>query len=137
MPRTGASPALAGLMNQIGIEMSRLAPTDAAQARILDVCLDQYRSVIHARLVVVEDARVVVFEPFYGVLAFWLMIIFGCFGLVAPRSPLSVITIVLCAISLSSVIFVILDLSRPYAGYFGIPSTTMRTALSAMLANAK
>ena len=137
MPRTGASPVLAEVMNQVGIEMSRLTPPDPAHSRILGLCMDQYRDVIHARLVVVEDARVVVFEPFYGVLAFWLMIIFGCFGLVAPRSTLSVITIVLCAISLSSVIFVILDLSRPYGGYFAIPSTTMRTALSTMLANAK
>lgn len=62
------------------------------------------------------------FKPFYGVLAFWLMIIFACFGLVAPRTVLSIIVIGLCAISLSSVTFVVLDLSRPYGGYFTISS---------------
>ena len=44
-----------------------------------------------------------------------------------------VIVMVLCAISLSSVMFVILDLSQPYQGYFAISSTTMRTALDNML----
>jgi hypothetical protein len=83
---------------------------------------------------VIEDTRSVLFEPFYQVLVFWLMIIFGCFGLVAPRNSLAVTTIVLCAVSLSSVIFVILDLSTPYEGLFAIPSTAMRSALDAMLA---
>jgi hypothetical protein len=133
MPRIGASPVLGGMMNQIGLEISRLTPSDAVHSRLLDLCLDRYRDVVHARLAVIEEARVELFEPFYGVLAFWLMIIFGCFGLVAPRISLSVITIVLCAISLSSVTFVILDLSRPYEGYFAISSGTMRTALNAML----
>ena len=68
---------------------------------------------------------------------FWLMIIFGCFGLIAPRTSLSVIVIALCAVSLSSVIFVILDLSRPYQGYFAISSATMRTALDNMLSAAQ
>ena len=66
-------------------------------------------------------------------LAFWLMIIFGCFGLVAPRNSLAVITIALCALSLSSVVFVILDLSSLYDGYFSISSMGMRRALATML----
>ena len=135
MPRVGASPVLAGVMNQVGLEITRLPPADAAHDRMLDLCLDRYRDVVHARLGVIEDARVELFEPFYGVLAFWLMIIFACFGLIAPRTSLSVITILLCAISLTSVTFVILDLSRPYGGYFTISSTTMRTALHAMEAD--
>jgi hypothetical protein len=133
MPRVGASPVLGSLINQIGVEISRLTPSDPVQSRLLALCLDRYKDVARARLTVIENARGQLFEPFYGVLAFWLMIIFGCFGLIAPRTSLSVITIVLCAISLSSVTFVILDLSRPYEGYFAINSGTMRAALSAML----
>lgn len=66
-------------------------------------------------------------------MAIWLMIIFALFGLVAPRNILSIITIALTAISLSSVLFVMLDLSGPYGGFFSIPSTSMRAALSYML----
>jgi len=40
-------------------------------------------------------------------------------------------------VSLSSVIFVITDLSRPYRGLMAISSTEMRTALAQMLAPSK
>jgi hypothetical protein len=133
MPRTGASPILRGIMNQVGMEMIGLAPTDPEHVRILALCMDRYKEVLQARLAVIEDARVEVFDPFYTVLAFWLMIIFSCFGLVAPSNYVSKIVIVLCAISLSSVMFVIVDLAEPYGGYFSISSSTMRTALDAML----
>jgi hypothetical protein len=137
MPRVGASPVLGQLMDQVGLEISRLAPTDTVHARIVALCLDRYKDVWHARLSVIEDTRVGLFQPFYQVLVFWLMIIFACFGLVAPKNSLSIITTGLCAVSLSSVIFVILDLSRPYEGFFAIPSTTMRGALISMLRSAQ
>ena len=133
MPRTGAAPALNRLMNDVGVAMSRLPPDDTAHARVAALCMDRYKDVMHARLDVIEDARTPLLEPFYQILVVWLMIIFACFGLVAPRTGLSVTIIVLCAISLSSVMFVINDLSLPYGGFFSIPSTSMRAALDAML----
>jgi hypothetical protein len=133
MPLIGASPVLGQLISRVGTEITQLTPANTSQARMLDLCLQRYRDVVQARLGVVEDARTRLIEPFYMVLMFWLMIIFGCFGLIAPRTSLSVIVMVLCAISLSSVMFVILDLSQPYQGYFAISSTTMRTALANML----
>jgi hypothetical protein len=133
MPRTGASPELAGAMTKIGGEITRLTPATPAQERLLSLCLSEYRDVLQARLSVVEDAQSQIFRPFFRVLEFWLMIMFGCFGLLTPRHPLPVMTIGLCALSLSTVVFVILDLSQPYGGYFSIPSTAMRTALAGML----
>jgi hypothetical protein len=133
MPRVGASPVLGALMDRIGLEVAGLTSTDTVRARIGVLCRDRYKEVTHARLSVIEDARVGLFEPFYQVLVFWLMIIFALFGLVAPRNTLSLATIVLSALSLGSVIFVIVDLSGPYGGFFSIPSTAMRSALAAML----
>jgi hypothetical protein len=60
------------------------------------------------------------------------MIIFASFGLLAPRDSLSLISIALCAVSLSTAIFVIVNLSRPYDGLFAVSSATMRTALDSM-----
>jgi hypothetical protein len=133
MPLVGATPVLTALMDRIGLEVNELAPADTPHARVAALCRDRYQDVSHARLSVIEDTRIGLFEPFYRVLVAWLMIIFALFGLVAPRNTLSIITIVLAAVSLSSVIFVILDLSAPYGGFFSIPSITMRTALDAML----
>ena len=135
MPRIGAAPVLGRLMNTIGVDMTRLAAADPTQARVAALCMDRYRDVIHARFDVIEDAQATLLEPFYNVLVFWLMIIFACFGLMAPRTGLSNTVIALCAISLSSVMFVISDLSHPYGGVFGVSSAAMRGALDMMLAS--
>jgi hypothetical protein len=134
MPLVGASPVLARIMDEVGVDVSRLSGTDSYHVKVAGLCLDRYRNVTQARLGVIEDARSQLYDPFYQLLVFWLMIMFVCFGLVAPRNSLSLAIIVVSALSLSSVIFVIIDLSRPYSGFFSIPSTTMRNALNAMLA---
>ena len=133
MPRTGASPVLRGIMNQVGLEMS---PPRADRSRACQdprPCLDRYKAVLQARLAVIEDApgrevRSVLYRS-----RVWLMIIFSCFGLVAPSNYVSKIVIVLCAISLSSVMFVIVDLAEPYGGYFSISTARCGPALDAML----
>jgi hypothetical protein len=133
MPRVGPTPILAALMDRIGLEVSELAPSDAMHTRLAAFCLDRYKDVSLGRMGVIEAASRGLFEPFYQVVVIWLMIIFVLFGLVAPPNTLSIITIALTAISLSSVLFVILDLSGPYGGFFSITSTSMRAALSSML----
>jgi hypothetical protein len=136
MPHIGATPVLARLMDKIGLAVSELMPSDPQHVRIAATCLDSYKDVSHARLSVIEDARNQLLDPFYLILVLWLIIMFVCFGLVAPRNALSMAILLLCAVSLSSVIFVILDLSRPYSGIFNIPSRTMRDALDLMLSSA-
>jgi len=39
---------------------------------------------------------------------------------------------VLCALSITIAVFVILDMDEPYGGLFGVPSTSMRNALADM-----
>jgi hypothetical protein len=132
-PGFGAPPELSAMVNHIGVKIARLDQGDSASQKMQTLCSERYRDLTHSRLSLIEDKRNEPYGPFYQVLAFWLMIMFGCFGLVAPRNSLAVVTIALCALSLSSVIFVILDLSTPYEGFFSIPSTGMRRALAAML----
>ena len=129
---TGEVPLLTDLMNHAGQEINRFSPTDASQTRIAASCSQGYRDVVRARLSMAEAKHAAPSAPFDRILVFWLMIIFGSFGLVAPRHSLSVISIVLCAVSLSTAIFVIVALSRPYDGVFGVSSASMRTALDSM-----
>ncbi len=134
IPRTGASPVLRILMNQIEIELRHMDHLDRFQEGVRQDCLAVYRNVTRARLAVIESVSGRISVPFHNVLVFWLMIIFATLGLVAPRNSLSLIGIVLSAISLSSALFVIADLSRPYGGLFSISSQDMRTALTQMMA---
>jgi len=61
------------------------------------------------------------------------MIVFASLGLCAPRNSMVVVALVLCAFSLTSVLFVILNMDLPYGGLFGISSQSMRDALDAMM----
>jgi hypothetical protein len=135
MPLVGANPTLAGLMDRAGQEIRRLDPPDAFHAHIAEDCRAFYLDVLAARLVVIEDSFATLSLPFYSILVFWLMVIFAAFGLAAPPNTLSLIAILLCAVSLSSAIFVISDLSHPYGGMFSISSVDMRRALELMMAN--
>ena len=134
MARIGANSQLSGLMNEAGVAIRNLHPAGGSQAATLEDCRADYRGVLAARRAVLADIKPSISPPFYEVFVFWLMIIFGAFGLLAPRNNLSTIAVISCAVSLSSAILVILDLSHPYSGFFSISSDDMREALASIMA---
>jgi hypothetical protein len=99
----------------------------------MSACAQQYAELLRRRWTVIEGIRTSISTPFYWVLVFWLIILFGSFGLRAPPNSMSAIVIALCAISVTIAMFVILDMDLPYGGMFGIPSTSMRNALADMM----
>jgi hypothetical protein len=133
MPMTGASPVLANLMNEAGAAIAALAPADRLHEKIAADCADQFSRVLRRRWAVIEDAEATISPLFYRVLVCWLMIAFGCLGLRAPPNATIAIVIMLCAVVVSSAMFVIADLESPYGGLFSIASTSMRDALGEMM----
>ncbi|MBV8568470.1 MAG: hypothetical protein JO273_23765 [Methylobacteriaceae bacterium] len=133
MARTGENPVLAGLMNEIGLEIHQWKPADALHEKLAADCAQQFGDVMKARWAVIEEAHGSISAPFYWILVFWLMVVFASFGLRTPRNALVLIVIGLCAVSVSSAIFVILDMDQPYGGLFGVSSESMRNALKDML----
>jgi hypothetical protein len=133
MPQTGESSVLAALMNDIGLEIRSLQPADALHRNLMSACEEQYGELIRRRWTVIEGIHGSISTPFYWVLVFWLVILFGSFGLRAPPNTMSIIVILLCAISVTIAVFVILDMDVPYGGLFGIPSASMRNALADMM----
>jgi hypothetical protein len=133
MPRTGENSVLAELMNQVGLETRSLQPSDQLHRNLLAACTEQFHDLTKARWAVIEGVRGSISTPFYWVLVFWLVILFGSFGLRAPPNPMIVSIIALCVLSVTSAVFVILDMDQPYGGLFGIPSAAMRNALADMM----
>jgi hypothetical protein len=133
MPLTGEVPVLSDIINDVGLKTRSLQPTDDPRKNILAGCLEDYRNLVQARWKVIEGARGSISAPFYWVLVFWLALLFGTFCLTAPPNPMVVTVIALCALSVSVVVFVILDMDEPYGGLFGVPSTSMRNALADMM----
>jgi hypothetical protein len=133
MPLVGESQVLGAIINDVGLEIHQLDPGNALQQSLRPVCVQQYSDLLKARWAVIEGARPSISAPFYWVLVLWLVILFASLGVTGPANPVSVIVIILSAISITTAVFVIVDLDLPYGGMFGIPSTSMRNALADMM----
>jgi hypothetical protein len=104
------------------------APTDAqreckAQAQQIG------RELMAMRWLVFAQAQSPLPMQFLVVLAFWLCILFGGFGLLAPRNPTVIVSIMLCALAVSGSIFLVLEMSDPLGGLIKISSAPLQYAL--------
>lgn len=133
MPITGPSPVLRGMLNRIDLLLRGTQTADPVRMSLIQECLADQRSLMLARRTVIESVGTRISLPFLAILVFWLMVIFSAFGLAAPRNSVSLLAVLLCAVSLSSVIFIIADLSDPYSGLFFISSQDTREALALMM----
>jgi hypothetical protein len=71
-------------------------------------------------------------QPFLATLVFWLTILFIGFGVFAPRHATVVVALLVCAVSLSAALFLILEMDRPFDGLITVSSQPMRSALAHM-----
>ena len=133
MPLTGESPVLSDILSDVGLEVRSLKAPDAVHERMLADCDQQYSDLLKARWKVIEGARPSFSSPFYWVLVIWLSILFGSFGLTARPNAMVTTMTLLCALSITIAVFVILDMDEPYGGLFGVTSTAMRNALADMM----
>jgi hypothetical protein len=124
------STTLGNMLNHVEVAIRGLPRTDFLHRRLASDCLDSFQRLERQRWKLLEEAHASISTPFYLVLVFWLVIVFASFGLSAPRSVLSYITIALAAISIASVIFVILDLDTPFSGGLSVSSAPMRDTLA-------
>ena len=69
-------------------------------------------------------------RPFESVLVFWLTAIFVSFGLFARPNSIIVTTLFVCALSASTAIFLIVELSHPFSGLMAISSEPLLNALA-------
>jgi hypothetical protein len=132
MPVTGESPVLSDVLSDVGRAVHELQPTDAGHKNLAAACVEQYSDLMKARWKVIEGSHPSFSPPFYWVLVIWLAILFGSFGLTARPNAMVATVTVLCALSITIAVFVILDMDEPYGGLFGVPSTAMRNALADM-----
>ena len=82
------------------------------------------------RWLMFEQGTIGISWPLLAVLVFWLAIVFASFGLFAPQNATVIVTLFLCALSVSGAIFLILEMYTPYQGLIQISSAPLRDALA-------
>jgi hypothetical protein len=120
---------LGNILSRIGITIHKLDPQDDFHRGLASDSHARLQDLIQSRWHVIEQAHPTISRPFFAVFVFWLAVIFASFGLVAPRSGFVIAMMALCAISIASAVFVILDMDTPFSGVIMISSQPMRNAL--------
>jgi len=110
-------------------QVQQLQPSNDIQRglkqRISEVTLD----LAQARLLLFSHLGSSIPFPFLAVLLLWMTILFAGFSLMAPANTITLAALVVCALSVSAAIFLILGLDQPFSGLMMIQSERLINAL--------
>jgi hypothetical protein len=98
----------------------------ALQSRAVQISTDLAQIRI---LLFVESGKLIPI-PFLAILVFWLVILFATFSLFIRLNATVLVFLSVFALSASCAIFLILELSEPFAGIMSISSDPLRNALA-------
>ena len=111
-------------------KIGELAPQTDAQRSFKERAIQVSTDIAQTRLALFVQTGSSIPMPFLAILVFWLAIIFASFSLFARLNPTLVTALVVFALSASAALFLILEMSEPFAGLMQIPSAPLRTALA-------
>jgi len=131
-PQNGQAPRLepAGGAEALSDAIEALSPKNDAQRTLQSQALNLTLDIGKMRWLLFEQSGSSISTPFLVVLVFWLTIIFMSFGLFAPHNLTVVATLLVCALSVSGAIFLILELDQPFEGLIRISSAPVQSALA-------
>lgn len=124
------SPQILSRINDFQRQLTQLAPVDENQRQVQERALEISDEVFAARWLALMQKRGAIPVALLIVLVSWLCVIFGTFGLLAPRNGTVMFFFLLCALSASGAVFVILEMDTPLTGIVKVSVTPMREALS-------
>jgi hypothetical protein len=110
-------------------KLHELSPQNDAQRSLQTQALNISTDLGQLRWLLFEQSGSSIPMPFLVVLVFWLTILFISFGLFAPSNLTVFATLLVCALSVSGAIFLILELDQAFGGVIQIPSAPLRTVL--------
>ena len=110
-------------------EIRKLTPQNEAQRALEIDALRISTDIGRTRWVLFEQRGSTIPAPFMVVMVFWLTILFVSFGLFSPPNATVIATLLVCALSVSGAIYLIVELDRPFEGLMRLSSTPLRAAL--------
>jgi hypothetical protein len=111
-------------------KIEELTPHNATQGRLQAHALQIVDEVFAQRWLALLQAQGSIPKSLLVVLVAWLSVIFGTFGLFAPRNGTIIAALVVCALSTAGAIFLIEELSTPLSGIARVSVAPMRNALT-------
>jgi len=116
-------------IDRIQEKLRELSPRDNSQRLLQAQALQIAAELTHARWLLIEQTQGSLPEAFLIVLLFWLTMLFVSFGMLAPRNATVITVLLVCAVSVSGAIFLILEMNSPLTGMIKVSSAPLRNAL--------
>lgn len=110
--------------------LRKLAPHDDSQQSLKTSALQLSTDLTRDRWRLSQATESSLPIPFLVVLAFWLALLFGSFGMFAPRNALAFAAMVVCAASVAGAVFLIVDLDQPFHGIVKISPAALQDSLA-------
>jgi hypothetical protein len=111
----------ASLAEQINGAIAALTPANDAQ-RALKVRIELAGAEIaRTRLLMFSDGEPAILTPFLLILIFWLAVVFASYSLFVEQGRIVIVALLDFALSISSALFLVADLSQPFVGLMQLP----------------
>ena len=127
--RHGSTFVVSGTADQFYNLVEGLTPANDEQASLKSRIVQATTEIGRTRVLVFTQSDNAIPVPFFIVLTFWLVVIFASFSVFAKPSPIVIASIVVFALSVSSALFLIVDLSQPFDGLMQISNHHLRMVL--------
>ncbi|WPX56968.1 hypothetical protein [Pseudomonas sp. DC1.2] len=123
------SPEAIGRSEALQHQVSALVPTTDSQSVLKASALQMMDTVFAARWLTLLQANQSIPPVMLVIVVSWLAIIFGSFGLFAPRNGTIVVVLMMCALSTAATILLVEELNRPLDGFISVSLEPMRHTL--------
>lgn len=110
-------------------QIQGLSPRTESQRSLQVAALKTGVDVAQARWLLFAQKSSAIPTPFLVILVFWLALLFASFSMFSRPNATVVVTLLLCALSVSAAIFLILELDRPFGGLIQLSSDPLRRVL--------
>jgi len=121
--------ATEGRYEELYERIQNLAPKNDSQKTLQAQALKTAVDIAQMRWLLFAQKGTSLPTPFLVVMVCWLTLIFASFSLFAPSNAMVFGTLLVCALVVSSAMFLILELDRPLDGLMQISSAPLRSAL--------
>ena len=125
----------AGVPHMMDLETSlrralfSLSASTEGQKWLLARALTLASELEQTRWLLIERSHKSIPRIFLVVLVFWLVVIFGSLGLFSPRNLTAYTVILICAFSVATAIFIVLEMDQPFEGILRVSDLPVRNAL--------
>jgi hypothetical protein len=110
-------------------QIQDLQPANEVQRGLQQRIVQVTNDLMQARFVLFSHLGSSIPLPFLAVLLLWMIVLFAGFALMAPANVTTLASLVICALSVSGAIFLILELDQPFGGVMMISSAPLRESL--------